>query len=637
VPILDAMAVTLVLVTNFVLHVTCGAPAPQEKGGFLQQKQAELASKNVSFPVGVNSSIGITESGTDSNLNSAVDPDNADRVFLLQNDASECKDSKPSCIDRAFQGDCKSKNKADRDDMQANCQLSCGVCSNIWCQSGIFCSSDSAAHSSTTDIRFNEKCHGYCFPKSCSDSWEKCVSESHTGSKAEVCSKAKQVNCYVPLEHTPISDQAASQALDVLLADLKDEPDKMNIIDKHRKDILGYLVRGIGPESVPKAILPDEPKLKASAALGDELAPLAASGASIAGCITDIAAVSVDSVFLVASITRLGRFLQRPALTKNLGKLIKEAQATAKKFGPGTAVAERVYELSATGTSAWKKAAATFSIFASTASLVGLGQLMRQIRLSLQNVSWWRWLWMGVQVGAQLAAWVASDGLAFIAQAVGAFIVQPVGLAFIVSDAVSLAGKLRQGCGSSTTERPPAPVAPRRRRSPPSTTATTTTTKDECRERAVCELPAPRAQGSANLSSAALPRCLHCCSREPPASICDAPFAQALGQAGALRTRLPINQEGSPAPVPDRQTVVGTCERPGQSRDPFKAPKEWALGICVFWVGGEAIEFNIGSGSCIGWVRAMPSTEHKYRVKASLQLCAEKVPSKYLPNAILLH
>jgi len=518
------------LLSSFVFHVASGAPAPQENVGFLQQRTTETAPRNFSSPAGTHS--GITEPRIDGNFSNRAHADDNDRALLLQNTVSECKDSSTSCIDRAFKGDCETN----RDYMQANCKLSCGVCSNIWCQSGIFCSSDSAAHSSQTKIRFDEKCHGYCFPKSCGASWEKCVGEAHTGSKAEVCSEAKQVNCYVPLAHTPISDAAASRALDDLLADLEDEPDKMNMIGKHRSEILGYLVRGIGPEYVPKAILPDEPLLKASAAPSDELAPLAASTASAVGCITEIAAVSVDSVFLVASITKLGSALKRDALVKNLGNNLKKvARAAQEKLGRGP-VAKSVYELSAKGTSKWKQAGASFAVFVGTTKVVSIGLIMKAIRQSLQNVSWWRWLWMGVQVAAQLAAWTLTGGAAFIAQAVGVI----TNFAFLVLDAVALAGKLRNGCGSSTSARPPAPEARRRR-------STTVTTTKQCSWDEGVKPKKPKAKATAssqqlNASAAAEPNVsaatslqrpprpvAYCYTKDGPTSRADGSYANFAG------------------------------------------------------------------------------------------------------------
>jgi len=636
------MAWTVGLFSSFVFHVCFGAPTSHENGGFLQQRETDMALSNFSFPVAISN--GIAETRADRNFVDDANANGADPVLLLQNNVSECRDSKDlktECIDRAFKGDCTDSK------LKQSCPLSCGVCSNIWCQSGIFCSSDSAAHSSSTQIRYGEKCHGFCFPKSCSTSWEKCASESHTSSKAAVCLESKQVSCYVPLEHTPISDQAASQALDKLLEDLKDEPDKMNIIGKHRKDILGYLVRGIGPEHVPKAILPDEPMLKTAAAPSDELAPLAASSASAGGCAMDIAAVSVDSVFLIASITKVGSFLQRGQLSKNLGSQIQKVQRIAlQKMGPGSVAAKSVYEL-AERPSAWKQAGATFSLFVSTVSMLSIGQVMKQIRLSLQHVSWWRWLWMGIQVAAQLSAWVLTDGLAFVAQAVS--IIPQV--KHLVTDAVSLASKLRSGCGSSPAPAPPKPtpkppppapppVPPKPTPKPPKPTPAPTK-DDKCKERrAACELPPVRGQGSANLSAAALPRCLQCCSRgEPPASICDG-SDPAMNEYDAQLSRLPINRADGPPPEPARKTVVGRCERPRQSRDPRIARKQWEEGSCSFQIPcgykTQYIHFRMDSGSCISWVRAMPASEIKWTVKASLQLCAGREPNMYLPNAILL-
>lgn len=369
------------------------------------------------------------------------------------NSGASCKDRSKRCIDRAFAGECKTNHS-----MLKECKLSCGVCSNIWCQSGIYCTSDSSDHSHTSSVRFSqEKCHGYCFKSSCDSTWEKCTQETKINKESAVCSHPSQTDCVVPLEHAPISDKAATDALDKLLLDLGDEPEKMHIIDRNRETILDYITRGIGPESVPKKILPDVGNL--SVKNSNRMALLS----STSGCIQQIAAVSADSVFLVASITRLGSLIQRNALSAGLERSVEEVELTAlKKMGADSPAASAVFKLGSPGVGPWTKAGATFSIFTSTVSMLSIGQIMKHIRQSLSHVSWWRWLWMGVQVTAQLAAWVLTDGLAFIAQAVGVI----TQVAHLVSDAVSLGQELKAGCGSSSR---------RRRTSPPPTTTTTTT------------------------------------------------------------------------------------------------------------------------------------------------------------------
>eukprot|EP00928_Gymnodinium_smaydae_P095681 TRINITY_DN8277_c0_g1_i2.p3 TRINITY_DN8277_c0_g1~~TRINITY_DN8277_c0_g1_i2.p3 ORF type:complete len:173 (-),score=30.72 TRINITY_DN8277_c0_g1_i2:709-1227(-) len=105
----------------------------------------------------------------------------------------------------------------------------------IWCRSGIFCTADSADHGD--GIKWSqENCHGYCFPKSCDSTWEDCV--RNRNQEPPVCRDAAATDCSVPFEHAPISDHQANEALDKVIWSLRDDPDAMNLLGKHRPEVL---------------------------------------------------------------------------------------------------------------------------------------------------------------------------------------------------------------------------------------------------------------------------------------------------------------------------------------------------------------------------------------------------------------
>ncbi|MRG44479.1 hypothetical protein GFS24_05110 [Chitinophaga sp. SYP-B3965] len=98
---------------------------------------------------------------------------------------------------------------------------------------------------------------------------------------------------------------------------------------------------------------------------------------------------------------------------------------------------EAAFKALADADSLTDKAKAIFALFAGFYKITGIRQILGAIE---HNMAWYEWVLMGTVITAQLTAWLATDGIAAIAEIVilGALVAQAVADATLVVSACNI-------------------------------------------------------------------------------------------------------------------------------------------------------------------------------------------------------
>ena len=171
-------------------------------------------------------------------------------------------------------------------------------------------------------------------------------------------------------------------------------PEEAESIEKHRSHIIRHIVEGTSPDaSSPLHIQSYATKASTKAAAEISFSP----------CAEAIGAFIVDVVFLVLGLLGLHVSNQESiarALLRELGEdTLRGFLRSIRNFNQAEG--------------AFAKAKALFTIFGEIYNAGGFRAVFKVIK---DEMSWWEWLKTGVIAAAQIAAWVASDGAAFIAE-----------------------------------------------------------------------------------------------------------------------------------------------------------------------------------------------------------------------------
>ena len=173
-------------------------------------------------------------------------------------------------------------------------------------------------------------------------------------------------------------------------------PEEAENIQKHRDAIIRHIVEGTNPDASSPLLAQSYAKVSdrdLKADLSHELTP----------CIQAIAVFIADVVFFLLGLVGLHVSNQERitrALLRELG------EDTLRGF------LRLIHEFnSASG--AVEKAKALFSIFSGIYKAGGFSAVFKVIK---DEMTWWEWLKTGVIAAAQITAWFATDGAAFIAE-----------------------------------------------------------------------------------------------------------------------------------------------------------------------------------------------------------------------------
>jgi hypothetical protein len=160
---------------------------------------------------------------------------------------------------------------------------------------------------------------------------------------------------------------------------------------------------------------------------GRRAKPAAAVSVSPA-CITAITTCCIDVLSIVLQAAGVPESITRAAATEVIEEVGPEALT----------LLERQVVALEQASSMTDKAKAIFALFAAIYKITGLRQIMGAIE---HHMKWYEWVIMGTVISAQIVAWVASDGVAAVAEIVI--------LAALVGQAVADAGMAVSDCGWS--------------------------------------------------------------------------------------------------------------------------------------------------------------------------------------------
>ncbi len=193
-----------------------------------------------------------------------------------------------------------------------------------------------------------------------------------------------------------LTPEQLTEALDTLGKWFPEETPKLA---KYRKDIVRHIVQGTEPA-------PDSPL----ASMQHETTPeaaimLAATIPGVTPCQEACGIVAVDVVFFVFGLVGLH--------TSNQERI---ARAVIQELGGETLRGlARAIQAFSEADGALNKSRALFTIMGQIWKAGGFSAAFKVI---MDEMSWWDWLKTGVIAVAQITAWFATDGVAFIAEAV---------------------------------------------------------------------------------------------------------------------------------------------------------------------------------------------------------------------------
>ena len=193
-----------------------------------------------------------------------------------------------------------------------------------------------------------------------------------------------------------LSRQQLAEALDKLAEWFPEEKTSMK---KHSDAIIYCVLEGTepGPNSallLQKATQPE-----------DDLKPSVQAYSMLSPCLEAIGVVLVDAVFFVLGMLGL-----------RVSNQERIARALLRELGEDTLRGFlRAIRNFKEANGAWDKAKALFSIIGGIWNAGGFRAVFEVLK---DEMSWWDWVKTGVIAVVQLTAWMATDGAAFVAEAV---------------------------------------------------------------------------------------------------------------------------------------------------------------------------------------------------------------------------
>lgn len=138
-------------------------------------------------------------------------------------------------------------------------------------------------------------------------------------------------------------------------------------------------------------------------------------------CIGGIITVVIDVISIVLQVAGVSGSVSRAAGKEVAAKISEEVLIGL----------ERDIVAIEKATSNFDKATAIFKVFGQIYKVTGIRQILGAIE---HNMAWYEWVIMGATISAQIVAWVASDGIAAIAE----MVILTAILAQTTADAVSM-------------------------------------------------------------------------------------------------------------------------------------------------------------------------------------------------------
>lgn len=174
-------------------------------------------------------------------------------------------------------------------------------------------------------------------------------------------------------------------------------PEEKTRLVKHREAIIRHVLEGTAP-GANSPLLREKTTLMTNEMLVESAAPLSP-------CLEAILMFVVDAVFFVLGLLGL-----------HVSNQERIARALFRELGVDTLRGlQRAIHNFNEAEGATKKAKALFAILGGIYKAGGFGAVFKVLK---DEMSWWEWVKTGVVAVAQLTAWFATDGAAFIAEAV---------------------------------------------------------------------------------------------------------------------------------------------------------------------------------------------------------------------------
>ncbi|XP_028410345.1 uncharacterized protein LOC114532954 [Dendronephthya gigantea] len=194
---------------------------------------------------------------------------------------------------------------------------------------------------------------------------------------------------------TKLTKEQVSQAVKILGEWFPEENENFK---KHHDDIVRHILEGTEPKEGAPLLL--QVHAKKAAAVATELS---AEDVSLTPCQEAIGVFIADVVFFILGLVGLHASNQE-----------RVARALIRELG-GTTLNGflRAIEAFNEAKSATAKAKALFTIFSQVYKAGGFKAVFKVLK---DEMSWWDWTKTGIIAVAQITAWFATDGVAFIAE-----------------------------------------------------------------------------------------------------------------------------------------------------------------------------------------------------------------------------
>ena len=192
-----------------------------------------------------------------------------------------------------------------------------------------------------------------------------------------------------------LSRQQLSEALDKLAEWF---PEEKTNLKNHSDDIIRCVLEGTAPGPNSALLL-----VKATHPV-DDLKPFVQAASTLSPCVEAIGVVLVDVVFFVLGLLGL-----------HVSNQERIARALLRELGEDTLRGFlRAIHNFKEAEGAVDKAKALFAIIGGIWNAGGFRAVFKVLK---DEMSWWEWVKTGIIAVAQLTAWLATDGAAFVAEA----------------------------------------------------------------------------------------------------------------------------------------------------------------------------------------------------------------------------
>lgn len=174
-------------------------------------------------------------------------------------------------------------------------------------------------------------------------------------------------------------------------------PEDAAILKEKRNDIVHHIIEGTNP--APGSVLHSK-----ISAVPEAMVMAAIAIPSLTPCEEACAVVVVDVIFFVFGLVGL-----------HVSNQERLNRAIIRELGPETLRGlARAIEAFSTADGAVAKATALFTLMGQIYNAGGFGAAFKVVK---DEMSWWDWTKTGIIAVAQITAWFATDGIAFIAEA----------------------------------------------------------------------------------------------------------------------------------------------------------------------------------------------------------------------------